>query len=65
MAKEMNLKRAWSVLCEARKGNVISQGMWRQFADRNAMPLLDDPDCANLTSYEKLKAYHTKVWLMD
>jgi hypothetical protein len=60
-----NLKKAWSSLVEARKGNSISQHIYNRFAEANAMPLHDEDACNEIKTYCQFKAYHTKVWLMD
>lgn len=61
----MNLKQAWNALREARRGNGISQAIYRKWADRNAMPHDTEPECESLTSYGDFMKHHVKVWYTD
>lgn len=61
----MSLKQGWSALKEARKGNVISQNIYNRFAEVHAMPMIGEPECETLTSYEDFMKYHVQVWYMD
>ena len=63
--EKYNLKQAWSALKEARKGNGISQSIYRKWADVNAMPHDTDPECETLRTYDDFTKYHVKVWYMD
>lgn len=60
--EKYNLRQAWSALKEARKGNVISQHIYNRFAQANAMPLVSEPECDTLRSYEDFTKYHVKIW---
>lgn len=62
--EKYNLKQAWSVLVEARKGNGISQHIYNRFADANAMPTVDDPEC-DFKTYQEFVQYHTRIWMVS
>lgn len=63
--QNMGLKQGWSALKEARKGNLISQNIYNRFAEVNAMPMIGEPECETLKSYEDFMKYHVRIWYMD
>ena len=60
-----SLKQAWSALKEARKGNAISQAIYRKWADRNAMPHDSDPECGAIQTYQEFTKKHIEVWYFE
>jgi hypothetical protein len=62
---KFNLKQAFSALKEARKGNTISQAIYRKWADRNAMPHDNDPECGSIQTYQDFTKKHIEVWYFD
>lgn len=63
--EKYNLKQAWNALREARRGNGISQAIYRKWCDYNAMPYDTDPECELLVSYEQFTKHHVKVWYFE
>ena len=63
--EKYTLRQGWSALKEARRGNTISQALYRKFADRNAMPHDDEPECDALKTYADFMRYHFKVWYLE
>jgi hypothetical protein len=62
---KLNMKQAWNALVEARKGNTISQAIYRKWCDVAAMPYDTDPECASIKSYDDFNKHHTRVWFID
>ena len=63
--EKFNLRQAWMALQEARRGNGISQHIYNRFAEASAMPLVGEPECNALRTYEDFARYHMKIWYTD
>jgi hypothetical protein len=63
--EKMSVKQGWCALKEARKGNAISQAIYRKWADCHAMPHDSDPECDTLKTYEDFTRHHVKVWYFE
>ena len=60
-----SLKQAFSALREARRGNGLSQAIYRKWADRNAMPHDNDPECESIQTYQEFTKKHIAVWYFE
>lgn len=60
--QHMGLKQAWNLLRETRKGNILSQAMFRSWCDHNAFPYDDEDECQPVQSYEDFTRLHLQIW---
>lgn len=63
--EKYNLRQAWSALREARKGNGISQAIFRKWADVNAFPHDNEPECQEIATYEQFTRKHIQIWYSE
>lgn len=60
-----SLKQAFSALREARKGNTISKAIYNRFAAAHAMPMVEDPECESIQTYQEFTKKHIEVWYFE